>query len=97
MRWPRYLRSPRDRQLLPRASRTLRMERPESQSEQAAGEVFRRGWLRQRTGGHKSFIFAFRGNRSTRGARGHGPGDTVRVRRAATFEEPRHSMIVNLE
>jgi hypothetical protein len=32
-----------------------------------------------------SFIFAFRRKRSTRGARGHGPGDTVRVRKAATF------------
>ena len=37
---PRYVRSPRDRQLPPRASQPLRMGRPESQSEQAAGEVF---------------------------------------------------------
>jgi len=43
----------------------LRMERPESQSEQANRKVFRRFLSTSRTGGRMSSIFASRRNRST--------------------------------
>jgi hypothetical protein len=64
----------------------LRMGRPESRSEQVAGEIFLRFCLRRELGGRMSPIFACRRNRSTRGCSRPWPRAIP-----SGCEKPRHS------